>query len=72
LPIDDESLEIFQSTHKKIKNEESKILHAGKSGENLENKNRLIRLYQQIKRFLLYPEPQLIDLSLFITYVILE
>lgn len=29
----------------------------GKSGENPENKNRLIRLYQQVKRFFLYPEP---------------
>lgn len=28
----------------------------GKCGENRQNKNRLIRYYQQIKRFLLYPE----------------
>lgn len=29
----------------------------GKCGENPENKNRLIRMYQQIKRFSWYPEP---------------
>ncbi len=29
----------------------------GKCGENPENKNRLIRIYQQIKRFSWYPEP---------------
>ena len=29
----------------------------GKCGENPENKNRLIRIYQQIKRFYWYPEP---------------
>lgn len=28
----------------------------GKCGENRQNKNRLIRYYQQIKRFFLYPE----------------
>ena len=29
----------------------------GKCGENPKSKNRLIRLYQQIKRFYWYPEP---------------